>query len=306
MQAMGLVNDHLEGCYVRAEVEAARAAFVPPVGRPGMIELRAGDVAVDLVPEIGGSIAAFRLGGVDVMRSLSDADLAAGNVLGVASFPMVPYANRIAGNAFEFHGRRYTFQMNNPPEIYNVHGTGWLRPWTVTESSASAATLSLEVIEPGEAYAYRATQHYAVDAEGLTIAMTVTNASAETMPFGFGHHPWFDRDPDVTVQFAARTFHLNEPEVVIGERIALPPEVAFDPPRGLPERWRCSDYGGWEGPATVRFPGRGVGLTMTADAVFGHLMFYADPDCRCSASSRRPTPRAPSTAPAASTTRTTA
>ena len=30
MQAMGLVNDHLEGCYVRAEVEAARAAFVPP------------------------------------------------------------------------------------------------------------------------------------------------------------------------------------------------------------------------------------------------------------------------------------
>jgi DNA-3-methyladenine glycosylase I len=34
MQAMGLVNDHLDGCYVRAEVEAARAAFVPPVGRP--------------------------------------------------------------------------------------------------------------------------------------------------------------------------------------------------------------------------------------------------------------------------------
>ena len=30
MQAMGLVNDHLDGCYVRAEVEAARAAFVPP------------------------------------------------------------------------------------------------------------------------------------------------------------------------------------------------------------------------------------------------------------------------------------
>ncbi len=33
MQAMGLVNDHLEGCYVRDEVEAARAAFVPPARR---------------------------------------------------------------------------------------------------------------------------------------------------------------------------------------------------------------------------------------------------------------------------------
>jgi len=30
MQAMGLVNDHTEDCAVRAEVEAARAAFTPP------------------------------------------------------------------------------------------------------------------------------------------------------------------------------------------------------------------------------------------------------------------------------------
>ena len=30
MQAMGLVNDHLEGCFCRAEAEAERAAFTPP------------------------------------------------------------------------------------------------------------------------------------------------------------------------------------------------------------------------------------------------------------------------------------
>lgn len=30
MQAMGLVNDHAEGCHRRAEVAAARAAFTPP------------------------------------------------------------------------------------------------------------------------------------------------------------------------------------------------------------------------------------------------------------------------------------
>ncbi|MEZ5864360.1 MAG: DNA-3-methyladenine glycosylase I [Geminicoccaceae bacterium] len=34
MQATGMVNDHLEGCCVRAEVEAARAAFTRPSG-PG-------------------------------------------------------------------------------------------------------------------------------------------------------------------------------------------------------------------------------------------------------------------------------
>ncbi|EJZ20361.1 DNA-3-methyladenine glycosylase I, partial [Rhizobium sp. Pop5] len=30
MQAMGLVNDHIEGCYCRPEVEAMRAALVRP------------------------------------------------------------------------------------------------------------------------------------------------------------------------------------------------------------------------------------------------------------------------------------
>jgi DNA-3-methyladenine glycosylase I len=30
MQAMGMVDDHLEGCFRRPEVERARAAFVRP------------------------------------------------------------------------------------------------------------------------------------------------------------------------------------------------------------------------------------------------------------------------------------
>jgi DNA-3-methyladenine glycosylase I len=31
MQAMGLVNDHVEQCAIRAEVQKARGAFKPPV-----------------------------------------------------------------------------------------------------------------------------------------------------------------------------------------------------------------------------------------------------------------------------------
>jgi DNA-3-methyladenine glycosylase I len=34
MQAMGLVNDHLEDCVIRGEVAQARAAFTPPAPRP--------------------------------------------------------------------------------------------------------------------------------------------------------------------------------------------------------------------------------------------------------------------------------
>src|SRR3569833_3228039 len=95
----------------------------------GVIELSAGDLSIGLAPGIGGSLAYFRKGDVDLMRPLSSADLDAGNVLGVAMFPMVPYANRIADNAFDFGGRTWRFSANNPPEQFNVHGTGWHAPW---------------------------------------------------------------------------------------------------------------------------------------------------------------------------------
>jgi DNA-3-methyladenine glycosylase I len=32
MQAMGLINDHVEGCSIRSKVERARAAFSRPQG----------------------------------------------------------------------------------------------------------------------------------------------------------------------------------------------------------------------------------------------------------------------------------
>src|ERR1700749_4675283 len=100
------------------------------ISEAGPSELAAGELSLGLVPQIGGSVAYFRSRGVDLMRPLSSANLASGNVLGVAMFPMTPYANRIAGNEFDFGGRTWRFEANNPPERFNVHGTGWHEPWT--------------------------------------------------------------------------------------------------------------------------------------------------------------------------------
>ena len=242
-----------------------------------LVELRAGALALDLAPGIGGSVASFRLDGIDLMRPLSGADRAGGNVLGVAMFPMVPYANRITGNAFTFGGKTYTFSANNPPEKYNVHGTGWHRPWTIVSATANEALLQLEVSEPGEAYSYRATQRLVLDASGLTVMMAITNAGRDTMPFGCGLHPWFERDDDVTLQFDARRFYLEEPDGVSGNPITVPPELDFAAARALPQGWRNNDYGGWDGVAVLRWPRRGVALRITAAPLFKHLMIYADP-----------------------------
>jgi len=240
--------------------------------------LNAGQLSLELVPRLGGSIAAFRLGGINVLRPLSAADRAAGNLLGMASFPMVPFANRIGGNAFTFEGQRYTFKMNNPPEIYHVHGTGWKRAWTVLAADERSATLALEVVEP-QAFCYRAEQHFALDETGLALVTRVTNIARRRMPFGFGHHPYFERgDGRVSVEFSARTFHLNEPEMMIGQRVSLPPEMSFDPAQPLPDYWRCTDYGGWGGVATIRLLHSGVGLTLRGDPSYRHVMYYSSPE----------------------------
>lgn len=244
---------------------------------PEQLTLRAGALEVDLVPRIGGSVGALRWRGIDLMRRLSDDDRQAGNVLGVAMFPMMPYANRIAGNAFDFAARRWQVQPNNPPEKINVHGSGWKHAWTVAEASGAQATLSLDIAAGVEPYSYRATQAFVVSEVGLSVAMTLTNAGPVSMPFGFGLHPWFDRDPDVTLQFEATRFYLEEPQGIAGDPIRLAPELDFAAGRPLPAGWRNNDYGGWMGEATLRFPLRGAGLRIKADPVFGHLMLYADP-----------------------------
>ncbi|QKD00539.1 aldose 1-epimerase [Mesorhizobium loti] len=239
--------------------------------------LKAGALEVGLVPQIGGSVSALRWRGIDLMRRLSDDDRKAGNVLGVAMFPMTPYANRIAGNTFDFAAKRWRVQPNNPPEKFNVHGSGWQHAWTVTEAGAGKATLALDIVAGDEPYSYRATQTFLVSEESLSVAMTLTNTGPMPMPFGFGLHPWFDRDPDVTVQFRAGRFYLEEPDGLSGDPITLPPELDFAGDRPLPDGWRNNDYGGWGGEATIRFPARGAGLRIKADPVFKHLMLYGDP-----------------------------
>jgi aldose 1-epimerase len=241
-----------------------------------VIELTVGELSLGIVPEIGGSLAYLRHSGIDLMRPLSEAHLRSGNVLGVAMFPMVPYANRIAGNAFEFGGKTWRFEPNNPPERFNVHGTGWRSPWSA-HRSADGVLLSLDHSKADEPYSYRATQSFVLTASGLRVTLALGNIGAVTMPFGFGLHPWFIRDPDVELAFKASHFFMEGPEGVATERLATPPELDFSRSRALPTSWRNNDYGGWDGRAEIRFPSRRLGLIIEADPVFGHLMFYADP-----------------------------
>jgi aldose 1-epimerase len=241
-----------------------------------LINVCSGSLAMGIVPRIGGSLAYFRKSGRDLMRPLSADDRAAGNVLGVACFPMVPYANRIEGNAFDFAERTWHFSANNPPERFNVHGTGWHSAWQAEEDDRGVL-LILSHLAPEEPYSYEAKQHFSLSPDGLTVEMQLTNKGPMSMPFGFGLHPWFERGEKTELAFNATHFFMEGPDGVATERLALPPELNFSAGCPLPDNWRNNDYGGWDGKAEIRFAEHGLGLRIEADPVFGHLMLYADP-----------------------------
>jgi aldose 1-epimerase len=239
--------------------------------------LAVGSLSLDLVPGIGGSVAAFRHDLTDILRPLSKADLVSGNVLGTAMFPMVPYANRISGNAFQFRGKTYRLEANNPPERFNVHGTGWRSAWTIEVLTDAVARMSLSVDDGRDPFRYRAQQLFALDDGGLSVRIGLCNTGAETMPFGFGLHPWFPRDADATLTFNALSFYPEGPDHVALDPMDVPVAFDFSTSRLLPDQWCNNDFGGWGGAAVLGFPARGFVVKLSADPIFRHLMIYADP-----------------------------
>jgi len=92
---------------------------------PGMLNnwltLCAGNLALDVAPEIGGSIARFRFGDQDLLRPAPDGANDAGEM---ANFPLVPFSNRIRDGRFTCDGREVVLAPNLPGDPSPLHGQG--------------------------------------------------------------------------------------------------------------------------------------------------------------------------------------
>src|ERR1700760_2389550 len=115
-----------------------------------MLTLQSGDSSVVLAPEIGGAIVGWRLGAAPVMRLPAPDAIMAGNVRGLACFPLVPFSNRIAWGRFRWDGVDYTLDRNFGDHPHTIHGVGWKRPWQVVDAGSASATLTLQHDATGE------------------------------------------------------------------------------------------------------------------------------------------------------------
>lgn len=215
------------------------------------LTLRAGRLELELSPSTGGAISRFDFfgenGSAPVLRRCNSP---LENVLEAASFPLVPFVNRVRGGRFTFRGREIRLSPNMAGDPSPLHGQGWLNPWEVVGAIDAEAELRF-VHEPGEwPWRYEARQHFRLDEDGLSLRLACGNLSDEPMPCGLGQHPYFHCGPGSRIDTRVSHAWTIDEQVLPVEKV--PATGRFD----LSDRAVCEQdldhgFGGWSGTARL-------------------------------------------------------
>ena len=246
------------------------------------IKLETDQALVEVVPHMGGAIGAFdfkRKGGsVPIFRRWTGEWE---NARGLGSNPMVPWFNRISGGGFNFGGKFYPIEPNDPMEPVPLHGDGWHSPWEVIDKKPDSVTLRLRsrAIPP---FDYESTQVISLTGATLSLDLSVKHLGQVPIPYGLGHHPWFVRTPGVTLQAKATGMWLEQPPAFPPktEPAPIPEKWNFNTARPLPDDFIDNGYAGWDGRGQIAWSDRGVAVDVEADPNTRYYHVYSlDKDC---------------------------
>ena len=263
------------------------------------LTLSGGDLLLVLSPGLGGAIRDFSfVGGGGHIPLLRPTRAGAGAVLDMASFPLVPFVNRIRGGRFSFRGRDVVLAPNITGDISPLHGQGWLGAWTVESAGDREAVLRF-VHQPGEwPWAYEAVQVFRLDAAGLSVRLQCRNLDDTAMPCGLGQHPYFPCTAETRLDTRVSTaFEIDEHVLPVGQ---VPATGRFD----LSDRAVCGQgldhgFGGWSGEARMTDPAWPAPLRLSSpEARFFQLyspdsgaIFVAEPVTHANAALNEPEER---------------
>jgi aldose 1-epimerase len=272
----------------------ANDAFRIALNDSELIELRSGDRRVLLAPHVGGAIAAFydlpdsaaittSATPLHWLRPASADALASCNPLGMASFPLLPYCNRLRDARFVFDGHKVDLSHDGNSFDHALHGHAWRRPWRVGLMSSNTAELHLNH-EPGDEpahhwpYRYEAAQRFELDAsEGLFVTMSIRNLADRPMPFGMGHHPYYPRTPATRIRTNVRAMWHATKDLLPTFLGAHPCVDLLASAGGLSADTFDLDnnFAGWSRSAIIDWPDEHRSITLSADTPYEHMVLYA-------------------------------
>jgi aldose 1-epimerase len=251
---------------------------------PDTIRLSAHGLCVELAPQVGGSIARFhgmRDGVVyDWLRPATAEAILRRDAEGMASFPLIPFCNRIRNGRASFRDQEIVLPPNRGGSPHAIHGSAWQQPWSVLAADDSSARLQLDAPRGAWPYHFRATQQFELQAGRLAVRMEVENRDSVPMPIGIGHHPYFPHLPGTRLTASVSEMWLSDDEVM--------PTVLGRPPflEALRQGVLLSDlvldnnFIGWNRQARVDWPagegrpGRSA-LTLQAQAPLDFFVLYS-------------------------------
>lgn len=161
-----------------------------------------------LLPETGGSIASFTWQGIDIFREIASGK----DPLSLASFPLVPFCNRIDQGQFSAGAKRVRLAPINPEAepVHALHGYGWMDAWQIVEETRSSANIRHRHDGGQWPWAYEAQQHLVLTSDGFLQRLSLINQGNSPMPTGLGFHPYFPREGAVLDAPVRAIWHNGE------------------------------------------------------------------------------------------------
>lgn len=273
--------------------QAPRSARVFDAGAlddGSLVTLRCGARRAIVAPNVGGSIAAFydegEEGAVHWLRPATRAAIDESDPLRMASFPLMPYCNRIRDGRFTFDGQPFRLPTVTGEFGHALHGHAWRRPWQVGLSRPNelelhfrhdAARQTGADVEPDASwpFSYEARQRLVLSDEGLSVRLWARNLSAQPMPFGFGHHPYYPRPEGTRITTKVRAMWKADADLLPVSIGAHPAVDALAEGMLVDQFALDNNFAGWEREATIAWPGEKRCLTLRADAPLDFFVLFS-------------------------------
>lgn len=257
--------------------------------KPGaVVSLHADTLTLELAPAAGGAIARYysTLHGHrhHWLRAATDAAIAASDASGMASYPLLPFCNRLRHGRARFDGQPIVLPPNPAGSPHALHGGGWLQPWLLTDHDAQSARL--EMTHPGASaawpwpYPFHATQLFTLRPDRLTVTVEVENRGTLPMPLGIGHHPYLPHRASACLTVGVHAMWGSDAEVM-PTAIETPPLLAqLRAGAALAGVVQDNNFIGWDRIARVDWAAtperpRASSLLLTAEAPLDFFVLYS-------------------------------
>jgi len=230
----------------------------------------------------GGCLANYRLlsddGGIDLLRPCVGRRDGTFSPLESASFPLIPYSNRIRDGRFSFAEQTYQLPLNFGDHPHSIHGVAWQSSWQPIRITAAKAVIELDYRSGDWPFPFRAVQSFELDGAALRQEIAVTNTHDVPAPAGLGVHPYFPRHGGAVLQAEAEFVWLTDETCLPTERVACPPN--WDLGHGIDvDNLLCDNqFEPWNGRASIKWPDQGLSLDLEASGDLDRLVVYAPED----------------------------